>query len=155
MTENSHETPDPPGIEIDYAMDETGGMHAAIVVRDPAKLRKTVDVTLRFLPSVFGDPETGYKGTEDLKAKVDSDEGVMLPMMIVSHMPSNMPEEEALEHVEHTMYVLRPHNVVDMINGGIDMFIDDPAKAQVIKHMLFHILGGEHEHNEDEDDAQG
>ena len=149
MTE--HEPEDKPGIEFDYQLGDDG-LQTAVVIRDPNKLRKLVLCQFQWIPSVMAKNGMEYPGFEALEAMTEGEETVQLPVLIVGHMPSHMPPEEAVNDIQHVLLLVDdPSQITTVIGTALGMFTDDKETVQKIMHFLYHLMGGEHD-EENEDD---
>jgi hypothetical protein len=147
VTDNQPEENKPEGIEFDYSMTEEGQMHTGVIVRDPNKIRKCVSANIQWIPAMMGDEGTEYPGNEALEAV--REELPVLPILVIGHMPAHMKPEDAAEHVEHQLFLVDDDTVTNLIGSGINMFTQDGQMTEQIMHMLFHILGGEHDEGTD------
>lgn len=154
MSENEPPAEDKPGLEFDYHLDGEGNMQTAVVVRDARKIRSLVMARFQWIPSVM--PGTGeeYPGFEEFEAGFKDGafgKTVELPVLIIGHMPSHLPPEEATEDIQHMLLLCDPEDITTAIATGVNMFAQDDDVTHQVMHLLGHLLG----HDHDDDDDQG
>ena len=154
MTDNEPEREREPGIEFDYQVDDEG-VHTAVVIRDPNRIRRIVMAQFQWIPSVMEGKGSEYPGMDALAALEAKGDTVDLPVLVIGHMPSHLPPEEATEDIQHILYLVEPENITMMIGSGINMFAQDPDKTADIMHLIYHLMGGDHSEEEDPDCDQG
>lgn len=149
---SDNELPEP-GVEINYMADGEE-MHTAVIIHDPDRLRAIVSTAIQWIPVHQGTEGSDQPlSREEVEARVESGAMTMMPIMVVQHMPAHMPREEAVDHIEHQMYLVGQEDVINMVGTGINMFTQDQEMTDQIMHMLQHIISGEPcEGHEDDDD---
>jgi hypothetical protein len=145
-----------PGVELDYGVSETGAVHAAMIIRDAARLRRAVSATMQWIPTVMADRDDDgdlvkYPGFDKLvELEKEHPEKVnMIPALVISHVPGHRAMEDD-DEVEHQVYLITPEICSHMVNTGIAMFTDVDTATQ-IAHLLFHLMGGTHDDEDDHD----
>jgi hypothetical protein len=153
MSENPPDD-DKPGIEFDYRLGEKG-MQTAVVIRDPNKIRKLVMAQFQWIPSVMPGSGAEYPGMDALDEAEARGETIPLPILVLGHMPSHLPPEEAVEDIQHILFLVEPEQLTQVIASGVNMFADDDDVTHQVMHMFAHLLGQCDGHGDDDDDDQG
>jgi hypothetical protein len=142
------------GLEFDYHLTDDGRMETAVVVRDASKVRSLVMAKFQWIPSVMPKTREDYPGFEELESRIESGqygEPVNLPVLIIGHMPSHLPPEEAVEDIQHMLLLCDQQDVIAAIGSGVNMFAQDDDITAHVMHVFGHLLGND----DDDDDDQG
>jgi len=153
MSENEPPAEKKPGLEFDYHLNDSGQMETAVVVRDASKVRSLVMAKFQWIPSVMPTGED-YPGFEELESRMKAGvygEPVELPVLIIGHMPSHLPPEEAVEDIQHIMFLCDQNDVIAAIGTGVNMFAQNAEVTQHVMQMFGHLLGL----HDDDDDGDG
>lgn len=156
--EQVEETPKPAGVEFDYGMNDEGDVETAVIVRDPAKMRRVVTATMQWIPAVIGEPDDDgntvpYPGMEELEriSQEDPDRLFHMPIMIIAHCPGHKPVEEGADDIQHQLYLLDADTVINLVGTGVNMLTENHEKTDLVMHFIHHVVS-ETDCTEDEDD---